>query len=95
MRFHPLLLLLIVHNVTFADRCPTPEQVRERNINRDYEWSVDETVTLDMLLMVSELREVSLQNHGEFVSCHYLSEQLPGQPVLGQLDFPARRRIEL
>lgn len=68
---------MLLPATVFADQCPSPEQVRERNISRDYEWSVAETVTLPMLLEVSELREVSLQNHGEFVSCHYLSGQLP------------------
>ncbi|MCG8325801.1 MAG: hypothetical protein MI673_09805 [Thiotrichales bacterium] len=59
-----------------ADQCPTPDQVRDRSITRGYDWSVSEDVTLDMLLEVSELRKVELHNHGEFVACHYRSQQL-------------------
>jgi hypothetical protein len=77
VRLSGCLACLLLPATVFADQCPSAEQVRERNISRDYEWSVAETVTLPMLLEVSELREVSLQNHGEFVSCHYLSDQLP------------------
>lgn len=77
VRLSGCLVCCLFSLAVFADQCPSAEQVRERNISRDYDWSVDETVTLDMLLTVSGLREVSLQNHGEFVSCYYLSGQLP------------------
>ena len=78
-RFIPVLLVMWVMPcpLVLADQCPTPEQVREREISRDYDWSVGETVTLDMLLEITELQKVSLNNHGEFISCHYLSGQLP------------------
>jgi len=60
-----------------ADQCPTPDQIKERSISRDYDWSVSEDVTLDMLLEISTLNKVSVHNHGEFVACHYQSQQLP------------------
>ena len=76
MKFNTIILLFI-SLPCLADQCPTVEQVRERNISRDYDWSVSEDVTLDMLLAVSELNKVELNNHGEFVACHYTSDGLP------------------
>ncbi len=60
-----------------ADTCPTPEQVYKREVPRSYDWSVSEDVTLTMLLEVSVLKNVEIYNHGEFVACHYVSDQLP------------------
>ncbi|MDX1519586.1 MAG: hypothetical protein R3318_05640 [Gammaproteobacteria bacterium] len=78
MKIHLIIGLLFTCSLPVqADQCPTPAEVRERTITRDYDWSVGEDVTLDMLLEVSELRKVELNNHGEFVACHYLSRQLP------------------
>ena len=71
------IISLFFQPLSLADQCPTPEQVRERSISRAYDWSVGEDVTLDMLLEISGLDKVSLQNHGEFVSCHYYSAQIP------------------
>ncbi len=69
--------MILMSSAAWADRCPTPQEVSKRGISRDYDWAVSEDVTLDMLLEVSELHKVSLHNHGEFVSCHYYSRQLP------------------
>lgn len=71
------VIVLCFASGTRADQCPTPEQIRERNISRDYDWSVSEDVTLDMLLEISTLNKVSVHNHGEFVACYYQSQQLP------------------
>lgn len=60
---------------TFAERCATPDEVRDRKIPPDYEWTVNEEVTLEGLLSVKELYGVSIENYGEFVACKYEAYQ--------------------
>jgi hypothetical protein len=72
----------------FADRCPTPEEIRERKISQDYEWTVDDRVTLDGLLSVKQLYAVRIKNNGEFISCNYSTDRrlisLDGLPNKGR-----------
>jgi hypothetical protein len=66
--------LLMIFSV-YAERCATPEEVRDRKISPDYEWSVNEEVTLDGLLSVRHLYQVTIENYGEFVACKYEASQ--------------------
>ena len=64
----------VAHNV-FADNCPSVKEITYRLISKDYEWTVDEGVTLDGLLSVKELFAVSIENNGEFISCKYKNDE--------------------
>ncbi len=59
----------------YAERCATPAEVRDRLISPDYEWTVNEDVSLDKLLAVEKLYGVSIENYGEFVACKYTAPQ--------------------
>ena len=65
------LCTLLCTQLVIADSCPSVKDISYRLISRDYEWTVDEGVTLDELLSVKELIAVSIENEGEFVSCKY------------------------
>lgn len=64
-------LLILACPVARADSCPSAYQVHSRKISRDYEWTVDEGVTLKEILSVTRLRAVAVQNAGEFIICGY------------------------
>jgi hypothetical protein len=72
------------HSV-FADNCPSVKDITYRLISKDYEWTVDEGVTLENLLSVEELFAVNIENNGEFVSCNYKNDEkilkLDGLPI--------------
>ncbi len=71
--------------VSFADSCPEPEQIRQRDISQYMEWTVDERTSLDDLLGVKTLYAVRIINFGEYVSCRYTTDKWPvtmdGKPV--------------
>ncbi len=79
-----LFLGLLSASNTHADRCPTPEDIRDRNLSTDYDWSVNEQVSLDALLSVKKLYGASVENYGEFIACKYEADQqyirLDGSP---------------
>lgn len=54
-----------------ADSCPSPDAIRKRDISSDYDWTVDEGVSLEQLLGVTDLRAVTVMNAGEFIACDY------------------------
>jgi hypothetical protein len=62
----PLLVL-----AAEADGCPSAMDVRYRLISETYEWTVDEGITLEDVISVTRLFAVSIENHGEYVSCKY------------------------
>ena len=76
-----------------AERCATPQEVKDRLISPDYEWSVNEEVSLDGLLSVQHLYAVSIENYGEFVACKYEAPQqyirLDGAPKEGSCPVQA------
>ena len=49
---------------TNAERCATPDEVRDRLISPDYEWSVSEDVSLNGVLSVTKLYAVTIENYG-------------------------------
>lgn len=65
--------------------CPSPMEVKERQISQQFDWTVAEDVTLHSLLNVRRLYFVSIENHGEFLACSYDSEtlqiRLDGKPI--------------
>ena len=73
-----LLLIPCLPAVLHARACPTPQEIRARVVPQDYDWSVSDDVTLEGLLSVELLYGVSIENHGEFVSCKY---EAPGQYI--------------
>ena len=51
--------------------CPSAMDVRYRLIPESFEWTVDEGITLEDVISVTRLFAVSIENHGEFISCKY------------------------
>lgn len=72
----PVFVLLFTSNV-IADSCPTPEEIRDRTISKQYEWTVDENTTLKELLAVKQLYAVRIMDYGDYVSCRYSTKQWP------------------
>ena len=69
-------MLFFTSNVP-ADNCPTPEAIRERTIPEQYDWTVDEGITLKELVSVNKLYAVRIMNYGDYVSCRYSTEKWP------------------
>lgn len=67
------LLSLIFSPFISADTCPTVRDIQERKVPEAYEWTVNYELALGDLLSVTQLYAVSIENHGEFVSCKYES----------------------
>ncbi len=69
----------------FADQCPSVQIIKERNISRDYEWTIDERRSLEDVLSVKKLYSVRIKKKGEFIACHYSGEnnllRLDGKPI--------------
>ena len=63
-RFLVGMCIFLCTQNAIADSCPTVKDINYRLISRDYEWTVDEGVTLDELLSVKELIAVSIENEG-------------------------------
>lgn len=72
-------------NQLWADQCPTPEKIKDRDISRDYDWTIDERRTLEDVLSVEKLYSVRIKNKGEFVACYYSGSKhllrLDGKPL--------------
>lgn len=67
------LILLLFSPFAAADTCPAASEIRNRKVPEAYEWTVHYELALDDLLSVTKLFSVSIENHGEFVSCKYES----------------------
>ncbi len=65
------LCLLVNSGLVIADQCPTPEIIKDREVSRDYEWTIDERRSLDDVLSVEKLYSVRIKNKGEFIACYY------------------------
>ncbi len=66
-----LLCLVMNSGQVIADQCPSPEIIKERNISREYDWSIDARRTLDDVLSIEKLYSVRIKNKGEFIACYY------------------------
>ena len=69
------LYVVLVIPAAYADRCPTPDEIRERTILKDYDWTVDERTSLENILSVKKSIAVRIMKNGEFVSCRYTTER--------------------
>ncbi len=65
------LLALLFSPLVSADTCPTANDIKDRKVPEAYEWTVNYEVALDDLLAVTQLYAVTIENHGEFISCKY------------------------
>jgi hypothetical protein len=65
------LLALLFSSLVSADTCPTANDINDRKVPEAYEWTVNYEVALDDLLAVTQLYAVTIENHGEFISCKY------------------------
>jgi hypothetical protein len=65
------LLALLFSSLVSADTCPTANDIKDRKVPEAYEWTVNYEVALDDLLAVTQLYAVTIENHGEFISCKY------------------------
>ena len=79
------LCVVLVIPTAYADRCPTPDEIRGRTIAKDYDWTVNERTSLENILSVKQSIAVRVMKNGEFVSCRYTTERqlirLDGVPV--------------
>jgi len=71
----PCLLLYFSSLTVLAVQCPSPEQIRQRTIPENLEWTVDESISIEELLSVKGLFAVRIFNYGEYVSCRYTTER--------------------
>jgi hypothetical protein len=65
------LLALLFSSLVSADTCPTANDIKDKKVPEAYEWTVNYEVALDDLLAVTQLYAVTIENHGEFISCKY------------------------
>jgi hypothetical protein len=73
--------------------CPTIAEIRDRELSLQFDWTVDEGVTLAAILEVEELVSVSTENNGEFTVCEYWGTD--GRPLrLYALPLGENCRIE-
>lgn len=79
------LFLSINPSLLIADQCPTPEKIKERNISREYDWTINERRTLEDLLSVKKLYSVRINNEAEYIACYYSGNRillrLDGKPL--------------
>ncbi len=65
--------------------CPQAEDVRNKTISQEFDWTTSEDVSLHSILNVHQLHSVSIENYGEFLACSYDSEtiqlRLDGKPI--------------
>jgi len=80
-----LFCFFINSGLVIADQCPSPEIIKDREISREYEWTIDERRSLNDVLSVEKLYSVRIKNKGEFIACYYSGSKnllrLDGAPV--------------
>ncbi len=78
VRFLSVLLsgLLAISNV-MADTCPSPKDIRDREISTRYDWAVGENTSLKELLSVQTLYAVRIMDYDGYVSCRYTTKKWP------------------
>ena len=79
------IILSISPSLLFADHCPTPEKIKERNISREYDWTINERRTLEDVLSVEKLYSVRIRNEAEYIACYYSGSRsllrMDGKPL--------------
>lgn len=69
------LLVMLIPRTLLADRCPSPDIIKDRKISRQYAWLIDERRTLEDVLAVEKLYSVRIKNEGEFATCYYTTSK--------------------
>ncbi len=84
-RYIYFVILSISPSLLFADQCPTAEKIKERNISREYDWTINERRTLEDVLSVEKLYSVRIRNEAEYIACYYSGSKrllrLDGKPL--------------
>ncbi len=84
-RYIYFIILSIIPSFLLADQCPTPEKIKERNISREYDWTINERRTLKDVLSVEKLYSVRINNKAEYIACYYSGSRsllrLDGKPL--------------
>lgn len=79
------IFLVLLSNVSFAETCPAPSEIKARDISKEYDWSVDESITLEQLVNVEALFGVRIKNKNEYIACYYRGKdkviRLDGLPL--------------
>ena len=84
--FVSFVLLILSFNLKAEDySCPSIDSIKSRTISKDFDWTVSENTSLEQVLNVTELIDVSIENHGEFIGCIYKSDnhkvRLDAKPI--------------
>ncbi len=80
-----IIIFPVLASPAYADECPTPKEIREREISRRYDWAVPENVSLEQLLSVEKLYSVRIIDTDKYISCRYTTAKWPvsldGEPL--------------
>ena len=71
------LIFLFMASSAHADTCPSPKDIRDREISTRYDWAVGENTTLKELLSVQTLYAVRIMDYDSYVSCRYTTKKWP------------------
>ena len=70
-------IFLFLTSPARADTCPSPKDIRDREISTRYDWAVGESTTLKELLSVQTLYAVRIMDYDSYVSCRYTTKKWP------------------
>ena len=71
------LIFSVLVSPAYADTCPSPKDIRDREISSRYDWAVGENTTLKELLSVQTLYAVRIMDYDSYVSCRYTTKKWP------------------
>lgn len=71
------LVFLCMASPARADTCPSPKDIRDREISTRYDWAVGENTTLKELLSVQTLYAVRIMDYDSYISCRYTTKKWP------------------
>ena len=92
-KYHAIvvILLLCINPESRGDSCPSPDKIRQRDLPKQYEWTVDDKTSLKDLLSAQKLYSVRIMDNGLYVSCHYTTAKWPIKldvaPAQGECTF--------
>ena len=70
-------IFFILISPSHADTCPSPKDIRDREISTRYDWAVGENTTLKELLSVKTLYAVRIMDYDSSISCRYTTDKWP------------------
>lgn len=78
-------ILVLISSYTLAETCPAPSEIKARDISKNYDWSVEESITLEELVNVEALFGVRIKNKNQYIACYYRGKEkvirLDGLPL--------------